>query len=77
MKKLFQIIVLSFLMLFNLIGSLTLAQTSDNKYLLIKELSSEFLKNNNSLLQGIIILLVILIFGYSAKLFYEKKFGKE
>ncbi len=52
-------------------------QANDNNYLLIRELASDLIRSNNGLLKGIIVLLVILIFGYSAKLFYEKKFGKE
>lgn len=34
-------------------------------------------ENNNYLLQSIIVLLVVMIFGYTGKLYYEKKIKKE
>jgi TM2 domain-containing membrane protein YozV len=43
----------------------------------LAQISIDFVRNNNLILQGIIIFLVILIFGYSAKLLYEKRFDKE
>jgi len=50
---------------------------TDKKYLLIKEFATDFLKSNNTLLQGIIAFMVVLIFAYSAKLFYERKYNNE
>ncbi len=34
-------------------------------------------EDNNYLLQSIIVLLVVMIFGYTGKLYYEKKIKKE
>lgn len=53
------------------------AQIIEAKSPFIQEIAIRFMESNNFLLQAIMIFLVILIFGYSAKLFYESKYRKE
>ena len=48
----------------------------DERFMFLNKVKSEFISNNSMLLKGIIAFLIILIFGYSAKLFHERKFGK-
>ncbi|MEZ5196970.1 MAG: hypothetical protein R2764_11355 [Bacteroidales bacterium] len=68
------ILLLSFSTL--LFGYLS-AQVFEVKSPLMQEISIRILESNNFLLQSILIFLVVLIFGYTAKLFYEHKYRKE
>jgi uncharacterized membrane protein YdcZ (DUF606 family) len=71
------ILFLAIVLVLFIVNGAAIAQITDSNYLLIREMASNMINSNNGLFQGIIVLLVIIIFGYSAKLFYEKKFGKE
>ena len=57
----------------NLKASLPVDDTMLNAKLNVMNL----VEDNNYLLQSIIVLLVVMIFGYTGKLYYEKKIKKE
>lgn len=52
-------------------------EAESNGLVLAKEQTSQIFFSNNLFLQGIIVILVVLIFGYAARLLYNRKIEKE
>ena len=65
-------LILSFLAVVNLCSAST-----DQFSMISGDFLSNIIDDNNGLLKVMLIFLIVIVFGYAAKLFYERRFRKE